>query len=143
MYKIQTLSNYESIFKGIVEAVLKGELEGKETIEAVTNSLTDATKSYMRLVDYKLDSEGNEEASTLLNKSVDLLCKEGLTQTDLVEFILNDMTLTSSASTYRGLMAIPFAYLAMYVVAEGGVTVDQNIIAQQLSDLEYPIIAEL
>ena len=132
-----TLSNYESIFKGIVEAVLKGELEGRETVEAVTNSLTDATKSYMRLVDYKLASEGNEEASTLLNKSVDLLCKEGLTQTDLVEFILNDMTLTSSASTYRGLIAIPFAYLAMYVVAEGGVTVDQNIIAQQLADLEY------
>lgn len=132
-----TLGNYESIFKGIVEAVLKGELEGRESIEAVTNSLTDATKSYIRLVEYKLSLEPNEEANSLVIKLVDLLSKEGVGQNDFANFILSDMTLTSEASTYRGLLAIPFAYLAMFVTAEEGVTVDRHIIAQHLADLEY------
>ena len=130
------MGGHVSIFKGIVESVLKGEVDA-ESIPALTESLNDAVKSYLRLVNYNLSKEPNAQVSSLANGVTVLLTAETIDQNGLVMYIMNDNVLTSDNDTYKGLVAIPFAYLSLFALAEEGITADRDIITQAMADLEY------
>ena len=130
------MGGHVSIFKGIVESVLKGEVDA-ESIPALTESLNDAVKSYIRLVNYNLSKEPNTQASSLVEGVTALLTAETIDQNGLVQYIMNNNVLTSDNDTYKGLVAIPFAYLSLFALAEEGITADRDIITQAMADLEY------